>query len=145
MKKVTMILAAVLFTFYSYAQKEQDKDVPASVKAALQSKYAEATAVEWKKEDGNLEAEFKIGKTEYSVVFDNAGKILETEVEIEKDALPAAAKEYISKNHAGQKIKEAAKITDHKGVVTYEAEIKGSDLMFDENGNFLKELGKEND
>lgn len=63
---------------------------------------------------------------------------METEIEIKVDALPANAKEYVSKNYAGQKIKEATKITDNKGVVTYEAEIKGKDLILDSNGNLIK-------
>jgi hypothetical protein len=73
-------------------------------------------------------------------LIDVSGNILETEVEIKIDELPAKAKEYVSKNYAGQKIKETAKITDSKGVVTYEAEIKGKDLIFDSNGNFIKEV-----
>ena len=81
-------------------------------------------------------------------MIDVSGNILETEIEIKVDALPANAKAYISKNYAGQKIKEATKITDNKGVVTYEAEIKGKDLIFDSNGNFIKgktEQEKDND
>ncbi|MBC7865300.1 MAG: hypothetical protein IAF38_20155, partial [Bacteroidia bacterium] len=37
-----------------------------------------------------------------------------------------------------KKVKEAAKITDAKGVVTYEAEIDNADYIFDSTGNFLK-------
>ncbi len=37
-------------------------------------------------------------------------------------------------------MKEAAKITDAHGVVTYEAEVKGMDLLFDSAGKFLKEV-----
>ena len=69
---------------------------------------------------------------------DASGNILETEVEINMDNLPANAKSYISKNYAGQKIKESAKITDSKGAVTYEAEVNGKDLIFDSNGNFIR-------
>jgi hypothetical protein len=61
-------------------------------------------------------------------------------VEIKIDELPANAKAYVAKHYAGQKIKEAAKITDSKGVVTYEAEVKGKDLIFDNTGKFLKEV-----
>ena len=50
------------------------------------------------------------------------------------------AADYIGKNYAGQKIKEAAKIVDSKKVTTYEAEVKEGDLIFDANGKFLKKV-----
>ena len=60
-----------------------------------------------------------------------------------------ACESYIAKNYAGFKITESAKITDSKGVVTFEAEItKGKlkhDLMFDNSGKFLEKKGKAND
>jgi hypothetical protein len=74
-----------------------------------------------------------------SAIFDKAGALLETETEMPVEKLPAAALAYIKQHHADAKVKEAAKITDAKGVVTYEAEIKGKDLIFDATGNFVKE------
>ena len=50
---------------------------------------------------------------------------------------------YILKNTLG-KIKEAAKIVNADGTITYEAEVKKGDVMFDQNGNFLK-LKEDND
>lgn len=124
---------------FANAQKVSDKEVPTVVKSALQTKYPNAKELKWEKEKGNYEAEFEVNETDYSLLIDIAGNILETEIEIKVDELPAKAKDYISKNYAGQKIKEAAKITDSKGVVTYEAEAKGKDLIFESNGNFIKE------
>ena len=59
-----------------------------------------------------------------SCLFDASGNLLETESGIETSDLPKAAADYIGKNYAGQKIKEAAKIVDSKKVTTYEAEVK---------------------
>lgn len=145
MKNLAILLAAMFTATLANAQKIQDKDVPASAKTTLKNNYPTATGLKWEKENGNYEAEFEVGETDYSVLFDNAGNILETEIEISSDALPVKAIEYILKNYAGQKIKEAAKITDAKGTVTYEAEIKGKDLIFDSNGNFVKEITQKND
>lgn len=140
MKKLILMTVAAMITSLTFAQKTQDKNVPVAVKSAFQKQYPDAKEVKWEKENGNYEAEFEIGETDYSVLIDASGNIIETEIEISVDALPANAKEYVSKNHVGQKIKEAAKITDAKGKVTYEAEIKGIDLLFDSNGNFIKEV-----
>lgn len=140
MKKLILMTVAAMITSLTFAQKTQDKNVPAIIKSAFQKQYPDAKEVKWEKENGNYEAEFEVGETDYSVLIDASGNIIETEIEISNDALPANAKEYISKNYAGQKIKEAAKITDAKGTVTYEAEIKGKDLIFDSNGVFIREV-----
>ena len=138
MKKSAILLVTMFSVSFANAQKVSDKEVPTAAKTALKKNYPNAKEIKWEKEKANYEAGFENNETEYSVLIDVSGNILETEIEIKVDALPANAKEYVSKNYAGQKIKEATKITDNKGVVTYEAEIKGKDLIFDSNGNFIK-------
>lgn len=140
MKKIIFLLVAMTSLSFANAQKVSNKEVPAIVKSTLQKNYPHAKEVKWSKEDGNYEAEFENGKAEsgYSVVINNSGEILETEIEIKIDELPSKARDYAAKKYAGQKLKEAAKITDNKGVITYEAEVKEGDLVFDKNGNFIK-------
>jgi len=139
MRKATILLASMFAVTFANAQKISDKEVPTVVKNTLQKSYPNAKEIKWEKEKANYEAEFEVDETDYSLLIDVSGNILETEIEIKIHELPAKAKEYVSKNYAGQKIKETAKIADSKGVVTYEAEIKGKDLIFDSNGNFIKE------
>lgn len=142
MKNLVILLAAVMTVSCTNTQKLKDKDVPEVVKSALQKAYPAAKEIKWEKENGNFEAGFELGETEadYSLVIDNSGNILETEIEIKAEELLAKVRDYVAKNYAGQKIKEAAKITDSKGVVTYEAELKDKDLIFDSNGNFIREM-----
>jgi hypothetical protein len=52
--------------------------------------------------------------------------------------LPKNVAPYVAAHYKGARIKEAGKVTDAAGKTMYEAEIKGGDLIFDENGNFLK-------
>ena len=72
------------------------------------------------------------------VLMDAQGNLLETEEEIRVSELPGAVNEYINKMHKGVKIKEASKISDAQGMIKYEADIGKEDLIFDNNGNFLK-------
>ncbi len=137
MKKLVFLLAVVASVSLANAQKVSEKEVPAVVRSALQKSYPNAEELKWDKESSNYEAEFEVDETDYSVLIDASGNILETEVEISTDTLPANAKAYIAKNYAGNKIKETAKITDAKGTVTYEAEVNGLDLIFDHSGKFL--------
>lgn len=147
-----LIVALSLGLGSAFAQKVKEAEVPATVKDGFKKQYPNSKVSEWEKEGANFEAEFKHNKVETSVVIDANGTILETEVEIAVKELPAAVSEYITKNYAGYKVEEAAKITDNKGTVTYEAEVeKGKeefDLIFDSKGGFIKkdvEAGQEKD
>lgn len=135
----TVVLAMLFLTACS--QNAKKADVSAAVQTAFTTQFAGAKA-DWEEEDGNYEAEFEKDGKDMSAVFDKAGTLLETETEIPADQLPARALTYIKQHHADAKVKEAAKITDAKGAITYEAEIKGKDLIFDATGNFVKETEK---
>lgn len=136
MKKFVIIAVAMLLTTLAYSQKVKEKNVPEAVKTAFQKLYPSIDDVDWTMEDQYYEAEFEINDTDHAVLLDATGKLIETEIEISVDQLPAKTLEYLK----GKKIKEAAKITDAKGTVTYEAEVKRKDLIFDKNGNFIKEM-----
>ncbi|MCY7409999.1 MAG: PepSY-like domain-containing protein [Chitinophagales bacterium] len=139
MKKLIPIFTILLLAACAEGQKLKESAVPAPVVASFNKMYPNAEENKWSMEEGNYEAEFEMNESEASVTFDAAGNLLETEKEIAVKDLPAACAAYVSKNYAGQTIKEASEITDSKGVKTYEAELKGKDLVFDANGNFINE------
>lgn len=135
-----IVMVAMMNASIAMSQKLQEKDVPANVKTAFHKQYPNVTKIKWSKEDGKYEAEFEISEEETSVLIDATGSILETEVEIKIDQLPNEVSEYVKLNYKGQSIKEVAKIADDKGLVTFEVEIKGKDLIFDSSGKFIKEI-----
>lgn len=123
---------AVLCTTAAIAQSK----VPAKVKSAFETSYSKATQIKWDKEQGNYEASFVLNGVHMSVLLNPEGKIEETETAIDKSKLPARAREFAEKKGA---IKEAALIVKADGSKMYEAEVNGKDLLFDLNGQFLKE------
>ena len=134
-----LVLASTM-TGTVVAQDLKEKDVPEAVKAAFIKKYPDARKVSWEKEKGNFEANWGGQSGEdNSVVFTPSANFLEIVVAIPVNQLPASVAPYVSKNYKGAKIVEAGKVTDAAGKHMYEAEIKGKDLIFDENGGFLKE------
>ncbi len=144
MKKV-ISLAAILFALgtATFAQEKSEGhehlNVPAKVKSALMQKYPEAKNVGWEKENGNYEANW--GGTsgeDNSVQFTPAGSFIEIVNAIPVSQLPAKVVAYVKQHHKGAKITEAGKVTDAKGKMSYEAEVHGKDIIFDENGNFVK-------
>jgi hypothetical protein len=140
MKNLLLLYFAMLATL-SQAQKLKVNQVPINIKSAFQNAYPNALKAKWSKENDKFEVEYSLNKEEVSVLFDASGKILETEHEISITKLPKEIIDYVKRNYK-TKIKEAAMITDAKGNITYEAEIKEKDIIFDTNGKFIKELMK---
>lgn len=137
MKKSVMTIALIMLSFVSFAQKTKEQNVPQVIKKVLNEKFPNAKNVKWDKEENNFEASFKNNNIDNSILFNANGKIIETEIAIEVNQLPKNALQYLNDNFKNQKVKEAAKIITEKGNLIYEAEIKGKDLFFDENGNFI--------
>lgn len=137
--KTTLIILALSFgQNVAHAQKLKEADVPAPVKEAFKKQFPNSKVEKWEKEGANFEAEFDLAKAEMSAVYTAEGTLVETEVEIKVSELPQRVSEYMSKNAAGKKIKEASKITSANGTVTYEAEVDEDDFLFDNTGNFLR-------
>ncbi len=145
MKKI-IGLAAILFSMHitTFAQANENEgkkhiNVPSVVKTALQKKYPEAKNVSWEKENGNYEANWggKSGE-DNSVQFTPSGNFIEIVKAMPVAELPRPVVAYVKEHYKGAKITEAGKITDAQGKLSYEAEVHGKDIVFDENGNFVK-------
>jgi hypothetical protein len=133
------VLSLILFSAAGNAQDLKPKDVPAVVKTALATKYAAAKNVSWEKEKGNYEANWggKSGE-DHSVMFTPAGNFVEIVDAMPVSQLMPAIAKYVKEHYNGAKIAEAGKVTDAAGKTMYEAEVNGKDLVFDEQGKFLK-------
>ena len=140
MKKVFLLVAIFGFFIQSQAQSVLAKNVPASVKAACMKAHPKAMDVKWSKDGTKFESEFTENGKAKSATFDDSGMLLESEKNIKVASLPSPIAKYVADNHKGKKITEAAKMTDKKGVVTYEAEVNGMDLIFDAKGNYIKSV-----
>jgi len=139
MKKLMMLTACAAFGISCYAQKVDASKVPAVVKTSFAKMYPSATNTKWEMEKGNYEAEFKNNGSMMSTVFKPDGTMTESEVEIKASELPVRVQSYVKEHYKGKQIKEGAKITKANGEINYEAEVNGIDVIFDANGNFLKE------
>lgn len=140
MKKIILMTIATLLTALAiHAQDLKSKDVPAVVRSALQKKYPEAKRVSWEKEKGNYEGNWggKSGE-DHSVQFTPSGEFLEMVNAIPVSELPKQVNVYVREHYKGAKITEAGRVTDAGGKISYEAEVHGKDIIFDENGNFVK-------
>ena len=144
---ITILFALPTLTFAQEKneKKEEKKEmksnvnVPQVVKIALSKKYPNASKVIWETENGNYEANWggKSGE-DNSVQFTPDGQFIEIVKAIPINELPEPVILYVNKHYRGSKISEAGKVTDAAGKTSYEIEIKGKDVIFDENGEFIK-------
>ena len=142
-KTISLFLLSAILSSAAFAQEAGEGkgkiSVPAPVKAALAKKYPTAAKVTWEKEKGNYEANWggKSGE-DHSVQFTPAGSFIEEVNAIAINQLPAPVSVYVKAHYKGAKITEAGKVTDAAGKTSYEAEVKGRDIVFDADGNFVK-------
>ena len=133
---------AVSATLFAQSEEKSKKiTVPTNVKEAFTKDFP-GKKVKWEKEGDNFEAEFKVKGSDASAVYDKKGYRKEIEITIKTVELPNEALQYVNKNYPKSKIMEAAKITNDKNLVTYEAEVKKEgktyEILFNDNGKFIK-------
>ncbi len=142
MKKIMLFLLLAGMLQNLSGQKISASKVPAPITNAFKKQYPDVKSVTWETEKGNFEANFKRNGTATSVLYDENGNLEETEVDIKVSELPASVGTYV-KAHYKSTIKEASKITKPNGEITYEATLSNTDVIFDSNGNYLKEMKEE--
>ncbi len=145
MKRAILIILAGLGSSLAIGQDLKKSEVPAAVTAKFASLYPNVTNEEWEKEDGNYEVEFETDNKETNVIIDASGNLVGSSAEVGPNDLPKAIIEYAGKNFPGKKLKEMTKMTDSKGIVTYEIQIHNDEMIFDANGNFVKKEEEKDD
>ena len=140
MKKLILILSTIL-ALSNCKQNNSDEPVPEIIKKAFDKIHPNAVILKWNDESPVWEAKYKEGAEVGAVSFDANGSVTETELVIAKEQLPdgSAIPDYIATNYPKEKIQSCEKITLANGTVTYEIQITGKELVFDQAGNFLEE------
>ena len=140
LKSILTVVLLLLFSLnaeVSLAQKKKSQ-IPDTVLKTLNAKFPDVEVASWEHEGNFYEATFEFNKRFLSVLFDGTGRIIFTEEDIDPASLPEGIKTYIVKNLKGKKVREAAKIIDSAGKITYSADVAGSDYVFDAAGTLLK-------
>lgn len=143
MKKLFVLIVCLILVIGVSAINQKNEKIPEAVQSGFAAKFSTVQKVKWSIEKpGEFEAEFTLNKVETSALFDAKGNLLETETEINEKELPKTVKTMLTKDFGKYKFDEIEKVTDSKGVVTFEMEAaKGKDkleISFDSNGKLLK-------
>jgi hypothetical protein len=137
MKNVILSLLALLFSCFAMAQNIDEKDVPHIVKSTFLISYPDLTNVKWEKEKDLYKVHFSLNNIAQTMVLDPNGNLVQRVAAITIKKLPPAALGYIKKNYRRKKITAAAKITDARGVVTFQAQVASKTLSFTKKGVYI--------
>ena len=133
MKKLLLIISAAFITIALNAQKITDDNVPQPVGAAFKAKFSIAEKTTWQLEYDNYQADFTVGKSDFSALFDKDGKWLETITYIKPSDLPKAVKETLAKKYgevlSAYKIDEVEKVETEKTTMYSMEIIKGEETF----------------
>lgn len=145
MKSITFMLASI--ALLSLACTEKSLEIPQEVTTAFSQKYPSAESIKWEMEDGDYEAEFKVGDLEMSANFSKTGLWLESETALKSGNLPEAVVAGIAANFPGAKIEEAEKLDLPDSSISYEVKLEGDqdvEAVFSANGELInKTIEKE--
>ena len=121
------VLVAALCPTVSSAQQLTASQVPAPVKAGVQTKFPGAKVAEWKLKVKDYEAEFTFSKIDIAAKFDATGKWLETETTIGPQQVPRAIREKFASQFAGYRVAETQSLERADGsALIYEIHFENS-------------------
>ncbi len=135
---IVLLAAGLIYLSPASAQKIKKSELPEPVSSAFKKSNPGIRTEKWGKENGNYEAEYKVGKVEHTTVLSPGGVLVQTETDIRPATLPAKVLDAVKKKVPGGKISEAAEIISPDGKKSFEAEIKGIDYIYDASGQLIK-------
>lgn len=132
---LTVILASMLMSCNS--NDDPNLDTPSLVLNAFQTKFPEATDVEWEKSKAGYEVVFEIENIDHTAIIESDGKLIKYKYEILSSELPEAVKNTIKTNYGISKIDDS-EILKVDEITYYQIEIDGGlmddKLIFNSNG-----------
>ena len=138
MKKALALFASLLLAITSLAGEITVSDVPAKVKACVDSVFPKIEVVRWELEKGRYEAWVKKKDHQIAVSVLPDGHVFAMLKRIKANELPKTTQEFIKKTAKLEEVKEAEEILYTRVNRTfYMAKYKGYKYNFDDKGNFM--------
>ncbi|WP_303315174.1 PepSY-like domain-containing protein [Flavivirga abyssicola] len=133
---IPFIILSLLFC----CQKQQD--IPELVKKAFETKFSEAKHLKWTYENGIWEVSFYKNSQKYSSTFDEQGRWLETEHDINKNNLPLIILENLQTSYEKYEVDDVAFVeSNEREFYEIELEFEGKDIevLYNKEGHVVKE------
>jgi hypothetical protein len=138
MKLTIFLIILTGIISFAHSQEIITPDVPSTLQKTFKKSYPAITAAEWKQSGDSYTAVYYENQLERSITYNASGKVQLKEEQVTLAQLPTGILKYINENHADGTIRKARKITASGGKYSYSVSIKGMELLFDANGNYLR-------
>jgi uncharacterized membrane protein YkoI len=141
MKRIVGLIILAFIAGNIFAQKIDQKNVPAVILNAFQVKFPTADDVDWRLDKGSYRVNFEVNDKDHEVRLDNRGEIVKHEQDLYVSEIPKVVLETIQKKAPFFDVDDADKITEN-GKTTYEINFeiddKDHDFWINEKGKLLK-------
>jgi len=144
MKTLKIATVMALASLSVNAQGLSTDKVPTKVMANFQKNYPQAKDIEWEMKGNYFQVEFDLGRYDHEISYDNTGKVVKVEKEINPTELPSNITSVIKQKYPDYKIDQAEmRQADNK--TSYKVEIeqgwfKERNLVLDSNGKLISDL-----
>lgn len=141
MQRLTGLFIFLLFSGNIFAQKVDQKNVPAVILNSFQVKFPTADDVDWRLDKGNYRVNFEVNDKDHEVRLDNRGKIIKHEQDLYVSEIPDEVLQTIRKKVSFFDVEDADKITENGKTtfeINFEIDDKDHDFWINEKGKLLK-------
>ncbi len=119
MKKLTVILTALVFFISASSFAPNEETVSAKIKSAFEKTFTSASQVRWNKSDGFYFADFKINDQVLSAAFNEEGELVGASRNIALSQLPLNISLALKDNYAGYAINNSVTEITTEGQTNY--------------------------
>ncbi len=141
MKKFIGVFLLVLITVFSYAQKINQKNVPAVVLNSFQLKFPNADDIEWQLEKGKYRVNFEVNNKDNRLVMNDKGSMLYHNQDLYVSEIPKIVMQTINSKVDFFDVYDADRF-EEGAIIYYTVNFKNSgkkhDFKIDDNGVLLK-------
>lgn len=150
---ITLLFLALTIIFAGCAKESVDSaadvlNIPQQAKDAFKTDFSDAKGAKWHKTGEYFAATYEENDLERVVYYDAKGQEVAREMELNPSELMPAITSYIAQHYPSHTIAEAELSKVPKGTF-YEVELEAGDeeveLIFDEQGSFIKAEGEEDE
>lgn len=141
MKRIVGLIVLAHLAGNIFAQKIDQKNVPAVILNSFQVKFPTADDVDWRLDKGNYRVNFEVNDKDHELRLNDRGKIVKHKQDLYVSEIPKNVLETIKSKVQFFDIKDADLLTENGETVykiNFEIDDKDHDFWISENGKLLK-------
>jgi len=119
MKKIKIVLTAIVMLFAVTAFAVESENVTPKVKAAFQSNFSKASQVSWEKTSDFYFATFQLNNCGVTAAYNEEGELVGTSRKISAEQLPLSISLAIAEKYAGLEMDKTATELTYEGQTRY--------------------------